>query len=150
MSTSTSTSARRTATLGTRRTTGRPRSHALASAIVSATGTPVRPGRLSRGSWAASAATVSMPAARSATATSPRTTKLTSCVRVSSASQVGHHGQCLHSVIREGHASAGSPAAAAAATATRSVMRTPYSSKVERPPGQCSANRSCQTTTSAS
>ena len=99
---------------------------------------------------AASRATVVIPAARSAVAASPRTTRLTSCSRASSPSQVGHHGQRRHSMTRDGRASAGAPVAAAVATATRSAKRASYSASVLRWPGQCSAARSCQTTTSAS
>ena len=74
-----------------------------------------------------------MPASRSPTATSPRTTRLTSCARVSAVSQVGHHGQWRHSVIRDGCASAGARSAAAVATAMRSATRASYSVNVDAP-----------------
>ena len=151
MSTSTSTSARRTGTDGTRRTTVRPRCQARASATRSGNDAPaIGTGGSAVGLSAASRATVVIPAARSAVAASPRTTRLTSCSRASSASQVGHHGQRRHSMTRDGRASAGAPVAAAVATATRSAKRASYSASVLRWPGQCSAARSCQTTTSAS
>ncbi len=79
---------------------------------MSATGTPGT-GSSPRGSCAASSATVVIPPTRRPTATSPRTTRLTSCARVSSASHVGHHGQWRHSVIRDGWARAGAPDTAA-------------------------------------
>ena len=66
-----------------------------------------------RGSSAASARTVVTPRPRSRSASSPRTTRLTSSVRRRSASQTGHHGQRRHSVMREGSASAGAPVRAA-------------------------------------
>ena len=151
MSTSTSTSARRTGTDDTRRTTVRPRCQARASATRSGNDAPaIGTGGSAVGRSAASRATVVIPAARSAVAASPRTTRLTSCSRASSASQVGHHGQRRHSMTRDGRASAGAPVAAAVATATRSAKRASYSASVLRWPGQCSAARSCQTTTSAS
>ena len=151
MSTSTSTSARRTGTDGTRRTTVRPRCQARARATRSGNDAPAMgTGGSAVGLSAASRATVVIPAARSAVAASPRTTRLTSCSRASSASQVGHHGQRRHSMTRDGRASAGAPVAAAVATATRSAKRASYSASVLRWPGQCSAARSCQTTTSAS
>ena len=151
MSTSTSTSARRTGTDGTRRTTVRPRCQARASATRSGNGAPaIGTGGSAVGPRAASRATEVIPAARSAVAASPRTTRLTSCSRTSSASQVGHHGQRRHSMTRDGRASAGAPVTAALATATRSAKRASYSASVLRWPGQCSAARSCQTTTSAS
>ena len=149
MSTSTSTSARSTGTRGTRRTTGRWRCHARASAMVSATGTPGT-GSSPAGSCPARSATVKMRASRSPAATSPRTTRLTSCLLVSTASQVGHQGQWRHSVMRDGWASAGARSAAAVATAIRSATRSSYSANVDLPPGQCPDHRSCHTTTSAS
>jgi hypothetical protein len=73
---------------------------------------------------------------RSASAVSPRTTRLTSSAATSSASHTGHHGQRRHSSTREGRASAGPPVAAAVATAARSARRASYSASVDRPPGQ--------------
>ena len=102
------------------------------------------------GSSAASCPTVVMPTSRSSSAVSPRTTRLTSWARSSSASQVGHHGQRRHSPIRDGRASAVAPVAAAVATAVRSAKRASYSASVDRASGQWAARRSCHTTTSAS
>ena len=102
MSTSTSTSARRTGTDGARRTTVRPRCQARARATRSGNDAKaVGTGGSAVGLSAASRATVVIPAARSAVAASPRTTRLTSCSRASSVSQVGH-GQRRHSMTRDG------------------------------------------------
>ena len=110
MSTSTSTSARNTGTRGCRRTTDSPRSQALASTTMSGNSCVNSGiGGAAAGSRAASRPTVRTPISRSAAAVSPRTTRLTSCAALSSASQRGHHGQCRHSVTRDGSASAAAP-----------------------------------------